>query len=125
MLYQADVREQPIAEILAAEAERAQNEPDRMASWLYARDIVDGVTENQQEIDELLATYAQGWTLQRMPHIDRAVLRIASWEILFNSEVPAPVAIDEALELVKTYSTEDSARFVNGVLGRIVEHTEL
>lgn len=86
------------------------------------REIVDGVADHREEIDELLTSYAQGWTLDRMPNVDRAVLRIASWEILHNPEVPNAVAIDEAVELAKEYSTEDSARFVNGVLGRIAQY---
>jgi N utilization substance protein B len=118
MLFQADVRDEPVVSIVNAEAKRAAGEPDRAASWLYAREIVDGVTDHRDEIDELIMSYAQGWTLDRMPNVDRALLRLAAWEILFNAEVPAAVAIDEAVELAKEYSTEDSSRFVNGVLGR-------
>lgn len=123
MLYQADLRGESLAAIVNAEAKRAASEPDRAASWLYAREIVDGVSDHQDEIDELIMSYAQGWTLERMPHIDRALLRMASWEIVFNSEVPTPVAIDEAVELAKEYSTDDSGRFVNGVLGRVADHS--
>lgn len=108
--------------MVAAEAKRAAGEPDRAASWLYAREIVDGVSDHQEEIDELISSYAQGWTIDRMPNVDRAVLRLAAWELLHNPEVPAAVAIDEAIELAKQYSTEDSARFVNGVLGKIALH---
>lgn len=122
MLFQADVRAEAIALIVAAESKRAASEPDRAASWLYAREIVDGVTDHREEIDELIVSYAQGWTLDRMPHVDRSLLRIASWEILYNDEVPVAVAIDEAIELAKEYSTEDSSRFVNGVLGKIADH---
>lgn len=122
MLFQADVRAEPLADIVAAEAKRAAGEPDRQASWLYAREIVDGVADHRDEIDELIASYAQGWTIDRMPNVDRAVLRLASWELLHNAEVPAAVAIDEAVELAKEYSTDDSARFVNGVLGKIAQH---
>lgn len=122
MLFQADVRGEPLAAIVAAEAARAAGEPDRQASWLYAREIVDGVADHREEIDELIASYAQGWTLERMPNVDRAVLRIASWELLHNPEVPPAVAIDEAVELAKEYSTDDSGRFVNGVLGKIAQH---
>lgn len=122
MLFQADVRGVDLAEIVAAEAKRAAGEPDRMGSWLYAREIVDGVSDHREEIDELIASYAQGWTIDRMPNVDRALLRLSAWEILHNDEVPAAVAIDEAVELAKEYSTDDSGRFVNGVLGRIAEH---
>lgn len=124
MLFQADVRNESLAVIVAAEAKRAAGEPDRAASWLYAREIVDGVTDHQDEIDELISSYAQGWTIERMPNVDRAILRLASWEMLYNTEVPPAVAIDEAIELAKEYSTDDSARFVNGVLGKISQHAE-
>lgn len=124
MLFQADVRGESLAQIVAAEAKRAAGEPDRAASWLYAREIVDGVSDHRDEIDELISSYAQGWTIERMPNVDRAVLRLASWELLHNSEVPAAVTIDEAVELAKQYSTDDSARFVNGVLGKIALHAE-
>lgn len=122
MLFQADVRGVDLAEIVAAEAKRAAGEPDRIGSWLYAREIVDGVSDHREEIDELIASYAQGWAIDRMPNVDRALLRLSAWEILHNDEVPAAVAIDEAVELAKEYSTDDSGRFVNGVLGRIAEH---
>lgn len=124
MLFQADVREESLEAIVAAEAKRAAGEPDRAASWLYAREIVDGVRDHLEQIDELIASYAQGWTIDRMPNVDRALLRLASWEILHNPEVPTAVAIDEAVELAKEYSTDDSARFVNGVLGKIADYAE-
>ncbi|MFC5338327.1 transcription antitermination factor NusB [Leucobacter denitrificans] len=124
MLFQADVLETTLAEIVSAEAGRALNEPDRVASWIYAREIVDGVADHREEIDELISSYAQGWTIDRMPNVDRAILRLTSWEILYNPEVPAAVAINEAVGLAKQYSTEDSSRFVNGVLGRIAEHAQ-
>ncbi|CAG7595289.1 transcription antitermination factor NusB [Leucobacter soli] len=122
MLFQADVRGERLEAIVEAEAKRAAGEPDRMASWLYAREIVDGVADHRDEIDELIASYAQGWTLDRMPNVDRALLRLSAWEVLHNPEVPTAVAIDEAVELAKEYSTDDSARFVNGVLGKIALH---
>lgn len=122
MLFQADVRGEAISTIVNAEAKRAASEPDREASWIYAREIVDGVTDHRDEIDELIVSYAQGWTLDRMPNVDRALLRIAAWEVLYNPAVPTAVAIDEAVELAKEYSTDDSGRFVNGVLGRIADH---
>ncbi|MGR4009663.1 transcription antitermination factor NusB [Leucobacter sp. 1207-22] len=122
MLFQADVLGVPLSEVLTAEARRAAGEPDRAASWVYAREIIDGVSDHRDQIDDLISTYAQGWTIERMPNVDRAVLRLAAWEILHNPEVPTAVAIDEAIELVKNYSTDDSSRFVNGVLGKIADH---
>lgn len=121
ILYVADVRQISIAQSLAAEAERAASEPDRAVSWLYAREIVDGVVDHGDEIDELIETYSQGWSLARMPIIDRAILRIGIWEILFNDAVPPAVAINEAVEAAKVLSTDDSSGFVNGLLGRIAQ----
>ncbi|MDE0545545.1 transcription antitermination factor NusB [Microbacterium sp. C7(2022)] len=119
ILFQADVRGEDIAVMLASEAKRAATEPAREASWLYARDIVDGVIDNRDAIDEQITTFSKDWTLARMPAVDRAVLRIGVWEILFNDEVPTAVAIDEAVELAKEFSTDDSGAFVHGVLARI------
>jgi transcription antitermination protein NusB len=119
ILFQADVRGDELATILAAEAKRAASEPSREASWLYAREIVDGVIDNRDAIDEQITTFAKDWSLARMPAVDRALLRIAVWEVLFNDEVPAGVAIDEAVELAKEFSTDESGSFVNGVLARI------
>jgi N utilization substance protein B len=119
ILYQADVRQISIAQSLAAEAERAVAEPAREASWLYAREIVDGVQDHLAEIDEVIETYAHGWTLARMPLVDRAIVRIAVWELLHNPEVPGPVAISEAVEAATVLSTDDSSGFVNGLLAKI------
>lgn len=119
MLYAADVRQVPVGDLLDAEAQRAAGEPQRQASWLYAREIVDGVTDHRAEIDDLISAHAQGWTLARMPAVDRAILRIGAWEMLFNAEVPAAVAIDEAVEAAKELSTDESSGFVHGVLAAI------
>ena len=119
VLYGADVRAESINTILAAEQARADADTKRSSSWPYARDIVIGITEHGDEIDELIETYAQDWTLARMPAIDRALLRMGVWEILFNTDVPNSVAISEAVESARLHSTDDSAGFVNGLLGRI------
>jgi len=119
ILYQSDVRGDDLGVTLAAEAKRAASEPAREASWLYAREIVDGVIDNRDAIDEQIVTHARDWKLERMPAVDRAILRIGVWELLFNDEVPAAVAIDEAVELAKEFSTDDSGSFVHGVLARV------
>lgn len=119
ILFSSDVRGDELAVTLAAAATRAVNEPTREASWLYARDIVDGIIDNRDEIDEQITTHSRDWRLERMPAVDRALLRIGTWEILFNEEIPTAVAIDEAVELAKELSTEDSGAFVHGVLARI------
>ncbi len=119
VLFSADVRGDDLAVALQEEAKRAVSEPERQASWLYAREIVDGVIDHRDEIDEQIATHSRDWRIERMPTVDRALLRLATWEILFNDEVPAAVAIDEAVELAKELSTEESGAFVHGVLARV------
>jgi N utilization substance protein B len=121
VLYGADIRQIPLNQALATEAERAANEPQRESSWLYAREIVDGVIDNLDEIDEQIETYSQGWTLARMPIVDRAILRIGVWELLFNDQVPEGVAISEAVESATVLSTDDSAGFINGLLAKIAQ----
>jgi N utilization substance protein B len=121
VLYGSDIREDSINASLAVEAARAEADPKRNNSWPYAREIVEGVAEHGDEIDELIETYAQGWTISRMPAVDRAILRMGIWEILYNEDVPDGVAISEAVELATSLSTEDSSGFVNGLLGRIAQ----
>ncbi|GAA1630296.1 transcription antitermination factor NusB [Georgenia ruanii] len=87
----------------------------------YAGDIVRGVAAHRSEIDELLTTYSQGWTLERMPVVDRCILRLGTWELLYNDEVPDAVAVDEAVALAAELSTDESPAFVNGLLGRLLE----
>ena len=87
----------------------------------YTVDLVDGVMDNLDRIDEILETYSHGWTLERMPAVDRALLRMATWEILFNDDVPDAVAIDEAVDLASGLSTDESPAFINGLLARILE----
>ena len=115
VLFEADQRGLDPLRLLA---ERAAGEPPLPE---YAVTLVQGVAARQERIDELLATYAHGWTLERMPAVDRCVLRLAAWELLYNDEVPDAVAIDEAIELVRSLSTEDSPGFVNGLLARLLE----
>ena len=119
ILFSADVRGDELSVALAAAATRAANEPAREASWLYAREIVDGIIDNRDEIDEQITTHSRDWKIERMPAVDRALLRIGTWEILHNDEVPTAVASHEAVELAKELSTEDSGAFVHGVLARI------
>jgi N utilization substance protein B len=84
----------------------------------YTIELVEGVQSHRASIDEILARYAEGWTVARMPGVDRAVLRLGLYELLWRDDVPDAVVIDEAVELAKTLSTDESPRFVNGVLAR-------
>ena len=87
----------------------------------YARVLVEGVQDHQADIDELITRHADRWALERMPVVDRNIVRMAIYELLWREDVPVPVAINEAVDLAKHLSTDDSGRFVNGLLGRIVE----
>ena len=90
----------------------------------YTSVLVRGVAEHQKRIDELLTTYAEGWTLARMPAVDRNVLRLGVWELLYAAAVPDPVALSEATALVTELSTDESPHYVNGVLGALLRDKE-
>lgn len=87
---------------------------------LFVMRMVSGITEKQHEIDEIISGYARDWTLKRMPILDKNILRIGTYELLYEDEIPLSVSINEAVELAKKYSTESSSRFVNGILGNVV-----
>ena len=118
VLFEAEQRQLNPMTLLAQRI----TEPGTEASLpQYSLEIVEGVVAEQERIDELLATHAHGWTLDRMPAVDRGLLRIGTWEVLYNDDVPDAVAVDEAVELARALSTDDSPTFVNGLLGRIVD----
>jgi transcription antitermination protein NusB len=121
VLYSADLRDIPAKTVLADNLARMGTDvPDHMA---YAVELVEGVEANAARIDELISSYAEGWTLDRMPVIDRNLCRIAVYEMLHRDDVDDPVAITEAVALAEELSTDDSPRFVNGLLGRIADYT--
>lgn len=119
VLYSADVRGDSAEAALEAESLRAAGRPERASSWPYAREIVQGVIDHSTEIDGLISGHTTSWPIDRMPAVDRAILRIAVWESRYNPDVPVGVAIDEAVELAKELSTDDSPKFVNGLLTAI------
>lgn len=116
VLFEADQRGLNV--LLALEARIAEPGVET-ALPEYAIQIVRGVVEHWNDIEVAMAAHSQGWEISRMPAVDRAALRIAAWEILFNDDVPAAVAIDQAVDLVTDLSTDESPGFVNGVLGAI------
>jgi len=119
VLYEADMRDLPPVQVLATYLDRiAKPRPDHLG---YTVSLIEGVAKNLDRIDELIASYAEGWTIDRMPVIDRNLARIAVFELLYVGEIDDPVAISEAVELAKQMSTDDSPRFLNGILGRIAE----
>jgi len=115
VLYAAHLRAADPRTLLAERIDTLESPPPND----YAATLVDGVVAHQDRIDELLTEHAEGWTLTRMPPVDLAVLRLGLYELLWAEDVPDAVAIDEAVQLAKSLSTDDSPRFVNGLLGRI------
>lgn len=113
ILYQSDLAGRPPGEILEERRSLGVRVPG------FAEELVRGVAERREELDRLIGDHAEGWTVPRMAGLDRAVLRVACYEMLFREDVPTAVAIDEAVATAKELSTADSGRFVNGVLGRI------
>ncbi len=119
-LYEADIRGQSAVDVLSETTQR-RSDDGQAAMNAYVTEIVDGVTAHREYIDELLGSYSMGWSLERMPAVDRAILRIGTYELLWRDDVPDAVAIAEAVALAQELSTEESSSFVNGLLGRILE----
>jgi transcription antitermination protein NusB len=113
ILYQADVTECGAADVLREWRSAGEDIPD------FAADLVTGVEGDRSALDEILNESAESWSVERMPAVDRSILRLATYELRSRGDVPPAVAINEAVEAAKELSTEDSARFVNGVLGRV------
>lgn len=117
VLFECELRGLPLGDTLA-ERQTAADPPVND----YTVTLIRGVEEHQKRIDELLETYAQGWTLDRMPGVDRNALRLGVFEILYVDDVPDAVAVSEAMVLVRDLSTDESPAFVNGVLGNILRN---
>jgi N utilization substance protein B len=116
VLFEADQRSSPTLEVLAGRVAAADPPVSE-----YTTALVEGVVANVERIDELLATYSEGWSLDRMPAVDRNLLRLATYELLWRDDVPDAVVIDEAVTMAGTLSTDESPRFVNGILGRLLQ----
>jgi N utilization substance protein B len=114
ILFEAEQRHEDARQVM----ERRRLHSDALVSP-YAEELVLGVLMRRGEIDEYLETYSQGWTLERMPAVDRNVLRVGAWELLFNDDVPDAVAVAEAVDVAKELSGDESPGFVNGLLGRL------
>lgn len=114
ILFEAEQRSVSAFDVLRARREKT----DQIINP-YTLEIVEGVISQQTAIDEFLETYSQGWSLERMPSVDRIILRIGTWELLYNDDVPDGVAVSEAVALAKTLSTDESPQFINGLLGRL------
>jgi N utilization substance protein B len=114
VLFESEQRSVPALETLAGRIAAADPPVSE-----YTVGLVEGVVANRERIDELLTTYSQDWSLDRMPAVDRAILRLATFELLWRDDVPDPVVIDEAVTMARTLSTDESPGFVNGLLGRL------
>jgi N utilization substance protein B len=120
ILFEADARGVDPVEVLQV-TEQRRHEDGHASMNAYVAELVTGVNAHHLQIDDLLASYSTGWPLDRMPAVDRAILRLGAYEILWSTEVPEPVAISEAVALATDLSTDESPGFVNGLLARIAE----
>jgi N utilization substance protein B len=115
ILFEHDLNGKSIEEILSLRQEAGLSLPSD-----FGKTLIQGVVENQSRLDEIISKYAENWRLERMPYSDRTILRLAFFEIFYLPEIPIGVSINEAVELAKDYGTEDSSRFINGLLGKAV-----
>ena len=118
LLYESDIRGSDALQTLESR-DVPDDGPDSRPIREYTRELITGVGENRRKIDELIMTYAQGWDMDRLPAVDRNILRIGIFEILWITTVPTSVAIDEALNLARELSSDESSKYIHGVLGRI------
>ena len=119
LLYEADIRGRVAVDLLSSRIS-----DDEVYIREYTAQLLEGVASARKKIDELITLHAQGWDMDRMPAVDRNILRIAIYELLWSTEIPDKVAISEALELAKTLSTDDSVSYINGVLATIAANRD-
>ncbi|MDT5194403.1 MAG: transcription antitermination protein NusB [Mycobacterium sp.] len=120
LLFEAEARGLTPGEVAESRGLLAEGDSEVSPLNSYTVTVARGVTDHTAHIDDLISAHLQGWTLERLPAVDRAILRVAVWELLHADDVPEPVAVDEAVELAKSLSTDDSPGFVNGVLGQVM-----
>jgi N utilization substance protein B len=118
LLYEADIRGSSALELLESR-DIAEDGPGARPIREFTKELISGVSENTRKIDELITTYAQGWDMDRLPAVDRNILRLAIYEIVWSTDLEDGIAIDEALTLAKELSTDESAGYIHGVLGKI------
>ena len=118
LLYEGDIRGQAPLDLLASR-EVIDEGPDARPIREYTKELISGIADNRRKIDELISTYAQGWDMDRLPAVDRNILLLGIYEILWCKDLDDAIAIDEALNLARELSTDDSAAYIHGVIGRI------
>ncbi|MGW4119282.1 transcription antitermination factor NusB [Nocardia sp. NPDC004711] len=121
LLFEAEARDIDPADLLSERVSLAVHEESVAPVNPYTRVLVEGVADDLDRVDGTIESYLQDWTLGRLPAVDRAILRVAVWELFHGNDVPPVVAVDEAVELAKELSTDDSPSFINGVLGQVVQ----
>jgi N utilization substance protein B len=123
-LFASDLTKEDALKVLKRTEDESREKDAQAAIFDYAETLVSGYLANAERINSRLQLLAEGWSLDRMPNVDRAILRIASWELLYNPDIPTEVAISEAVALASELSTEESPKFVNGVLARLAKDKE-
>jgi N utilization substance protein B len=118
ILFEADQRDESVATVMADWIRHARSDDRQPPVTEYTMELVEGYAGQATRIDELISTYAVGWTLDRMPVVDRNIVRLAAYELVWVDGTPDAVVIDEAVQLAKEFSTDESPSFVNGLLGR-------
>ncbi|MEV7413686.1 transcription antitermination factor NusB [Streptomyces sp. NPDC089919] len=121
VLFEADQRDESVLTVLADWVRHSRSDDRQPPVAEYTMQLVEGYAEKVNRIDDLIATYARDWDLDRMPVVDRNIVRLATYELVWEDDTPDAVAIDEAVQLAKEFSTDDSPAFVNGLLGRFKE----
>lgn len=121
LLFQCDVGGLPLEEVLAMAYAATECSHE---VWTFAEELARGAWDAREQTNAIISKYSAGWTLDRMPNADRNLLRLAVYEILHHEEIPQSVSINEAVELAKQYSTQESAKFINGILGNFVREQE-
>ncbi|KPC92621.1 antitermination protein NusB [Streptomyces sp. NRRL F-6602] len=121
ILFEADQRSTDVLTVLADWIRHARSDTRQPPVSEYTMELVEGYAEHERRIDELIAQYAVDWTLDRMPVVDRNILRLGAYELIWVDTTPDAVVLDEAVQLAKEFSTDDSPAFVNGLLARFKE----
>ncbi|MCJ7653038.1 MAG: transcription antitermination factor NusB [Actinobacteria bacterium] len=114
ILFEIDINKSLLEEVLEGKSKVGEEAPRD-----FTLELVRGVEKHRSELDRIISEYAEGWDLERMPLVDRNILRMSLYELFYIDDIPSGVTIDEAVELAKSFSTEDSGKFVNGVLGKV------
>jgi transcription antitermination protein NusB len=119
IIFEADQRDSTPTAVMQDWIRHAGTDERQPPVSEYTKQLIEGYAQNAERIDELIATYSVGWTLDRMPVVDRCILRLAAYELIWSEEVPEAVVIDEALDIAREFSTDESPPFINGLLGRL------